>query len=601
MKLTWHLIAKDFRRLRWALAAWLALFVLQVAAGFMLLRGNGGDMDRPVVLQLTGAALVLVQMLAGYVLVSRLVHEDRLVDGNALWRTQPISSRRLLTAKLLGAGLMFGAAPVLLMVPWWLCCGFGGAELGRAALTALGWQVCMIVLGMWLASITDGIGRFLLWTLVLLAAAITAELTFALPGATQSRPDVGADLFATRQLLALGVLMATGLAVVALQYLGRHVRRSIALSVTGFLLAVLVLAHWPWAVAPSGPSFAAPSSTVAPFPTDDIGVTLGRSVISTGNPRLSLSGVTLRYRLNPVPADAGVLGFLVRHTWTMPDGLVIERASPFNVGWSTGGFPSRLGPALGLPEPPKDPETEAWMRSLHDRARTASATREQNRALVDQGENMLLPTSSLREVHTLIWLPASIAQRIARERPAYRASVDVVLTRAEALVSFPLADRRSHPYEAQTLRVTDTWREKDGQLEASVVATVPSWQADARQSLSRLIGTMQVDAYRSPHTLTAIDVPFVVNRRTGEYRLLNGRGRAVAQFCGVIVSLGRFQVLAPKVRRGDKWVVRDADWFDGTELWVVRARGATRFERNIAVDHFDLVTRNGVRTEARED
>lgn len=600
MKLTWHLIAKDFRRLRWALAAWLALFVLQVAAGYVLLRGYGGDMDLPTVLQLTGVALVLLQLLAGYVLVGRLVHEDRLVGANPLWRTQPISNRRLLTAKLLGAGLMFGAAPVLLMGPWWLSCGFGGAELGRAALTALAWQAGMIVLAMWLASVTDGIGRFLLWTLVLLAAVITAELTYAVPGSMYAQSDVTADLAVTRQWLALGVLLATGLAVVAQQYLGRRIRRSIVLSVVGFLLAVLVLARWPWAAAASAPSFASPSAAVAPFRTDEIGVTLGRSTISTDNPRLSLSGLTLRYRLDAVPADAGVLGFYVRHKWTMPDGLVIERASPFNVDRSTSGFPSRLGPALGLPEPTKDPETEAWMSSRRDRAPTAAAQRERDRAMHDQGENMLLPAADRRDVHTFIWLPSSIAQRIAQERPSYQASVDVFLTRAEAMVSFPLSDRRAHPYKAQTLRITDTWREDDGKFNASVVATVPSWQADAHQSLSRLIGNMRLDANRSPHTLTAIDLPFVINRRTGEYRLLNGRGRAVAQFCGVVVSLGQFRALAPKVRRGDKWVTRDADWFDGAEFCVVRARGATRFERDLAVDRFDLVTRNGVGAEAGE-
>lgn len=589
MKLTWHLIAKDFRRLRWALAAWLALFVLQVAVGFMLLRGNGADLDKPVVLQLTGALLVFVQLLSGYLLVGRMVHEDPVVGTQAIWLTQPIAAWRLLVAKLLGAGLMFGLLPVLVMVPWWLSCGFGWPEFWRAALVALAWQAGMVILGMWLASIADTVGRFLLWTLVLVAAVITAELTFVLTGAQPSQPDASVELVVTRQWVALGFLLATGLTVTVHQYLSRRRRWSVVYSVLGLGLAVLAMIHWPWTVRTLGPALSTRPAVVAPFATDEIRVSLAKATLATVDAKLSRRGVWLSYNLDSVPADAGVLGLQVRHTWTWPDGFALERIGLFSIDWRSGGFPARLGPALGLPEPPKDPETEAWMELLRERSPGANARRDLDRARLEQGDNPILPVASRRNLHTFLWLPESVAQRIRRERPTYDAKVDIVLTRASGVVSFPLADRHAHAFEAQTIRITDTLQEDRAQLNARIVATVPSWNVDSRQSLNRLIGTMRIDPNNGPNALTAIDLPFLVNRRTGEYKMFNGRGLAVAQVCGVMVSWGSFQALAPKVRRSDKWVVRDADWFGESELWVVRAQGATRFSRNVAAAHFELV------------
>lgn len=569
MKLIWHIVLKDVARLRLWLALWATLYALQVGLGFALVYGDGGNLDWPIWLQLVSAALVLLQVVTGLIAVCHLVHEDRLIGTDVAWRTRPVSPARLLAAKFLGAGLWFAMLPILIMLPWWLACGFGWPELWRAALAALGWQVLIIIPAFWLAVLTDTIGRFLLWLLVGVIALITVTLTLVFPGAPAD-PALGLS----RIWAAVVIALVTGCAVTVHRFVARRFAVSVVYSLVGVGVAILALAFWPWSW--RGGVGHQPPAAVEVVPTDAIAMTLGEADAGTPRAKDSTNDVLVRFAFSQVPATAGIVGLRVRHSWTWPDGLVVARDDRFGFDWSLSGLPPRLGPALGLPEPARDPETDAWLEQVH-----SERPRGFPRAAVSDRR--------VRVVRTI--LPASIVQRIARERPVYAARVEAALTRVGPLFEFPFSDRGVHRREGQTLRVTDVRPVGSDRLEFTSVITTPAWQAGWRQSLSGLIGTFRIDANYSPFDLTPVDTPLVVNRTTGEICLPNGRGRSVAQICGVTISWSQIRALAPKVRRGDAWVVRDPDWFSGVNLCIVRARGVVHLSREIRTERFELSPR----------
>ena len=99
MKLTWHIVAKDLRRLQLPLALWVAVFLAEFAIGVRLLYGSTLSFSTFLVYQETDLVLSGLKAAIGYLLVPALIFEDVLVDTTAFWPTRPISGARLLAAK----------------------------------------------------------------------------------------------------------------------------------------------------------------------------------------------------------------------------------------------------------------------------------------------------------------------------------------------------------------------------------------------------------------------------------------------------------------------------------------------------------------------
>lgn len=568
MKLIWHIVLKDLARLRRWVALWVALYVLQVGLGFALLFGGGIDLDWPVWLQLSSAALILLQVVTGLIALCQLVHEDRLIGTDVTWRTRPLSPVRLLAAKLVGAGLWFGLLPVLLMVPWWLACGFGWPELWRAALAACACQVLIIVPAFWLASLTDTISRFLLWLFVCVVALITAALTLVAP----LTPGISPELAQTRMWTAVVIVLVTGAVVTVHQFVARRRVTSMVVSILGLAAALLALASWPWTIADLRPR-ARQSAPVSALPLEEISVKLGRAEIQRQYSRDSTTGLSLVFRLDSLPEGAGLLGLEARHEWRWPDGLVLKRTGRFPVDWSTTtGLPADLRQSLKLRVPLKDEETDRWMEQLRNKSQfRADAEQKRKGRLVDS-----------------MIVPASLAHRMRMEASNYRGVIHAALTQAEILNEHPLGDRSLQAFKAQTLRITRVEPAANDTIALHTVVTTPAWESSSRQSLRRWIGTLRLDPNSTPHLMTPIDTPFLVSRMTGEVRQLSGQGRSSAQICGVTISWVKLKALQPKVRRGNKWVVRYENWFAGTSICVVRAREVARVVREVEVERFEL-------------
>ena len=118
MKITWHIVKKDFRRLQVPLVFWALLLVAQILIGVRLLHGDGDNLEWFGRLGLYGNLFFALDLIVTYVLVAMLIHDDPLVGSRVFWLTRPISGARLLGAKLLGIVLMFGVLPVLIWLPW---------------------------------------------------------------------------------------------------------------------------------------------------------------------------------------------------------------------------------------------------------------------------------------------------------------------------------------------------------------------------------------------------------------------------------------------------------------------------------------------------
>ncbi|HWA29233.1 MAG TPA: hypothetical protein VG734_26520 [Lacunisphaera sp.] len=245
MNLTWHIVKKDLRVFRWPLLAWVLLIVAKLGVGVILLTADGTESEIWFKSMAGFAQLLAALEGASFVLTAALVQEDLLVGTRAFWRTRPISGARLLHAKLITLGLVFGLVPLLVTLPWWLGCGFGWREIGWAALQTAGLHLAGVLLGLLCAIVTDGFGRFLMWTLVAVFAvpALAATLAYHVGG----KVSPGGDLATTRFAL-MGAVGAIAIGAVTIhQYLTLRTVRSIGIIAGAVAVLALIGAFWPFA------------------------------------------------------------------------------------------------------------------------------------------------------------------------------------------------------------------------------------------------------------------------------------------------------------------------------------------------------------------
>ena len=226
MNLTWHIVKKDLRALKWPLLLWLLLIVTKLGIGVALLNAEGSEgLEWFAKMDALAKGLTAFEFIS-FVLVAALIQEDLLVGTTAFWMTRPISGARLLRAKLLSIGLVFGFMPVLVTLPWWLGCGYGPREIAWAVAETVAAQAIAVLLGLLWAVVTDGFARFLMWTLVMLFAipTLTGTLAYYL---TRGQPSPTSDLVTTRVTVGF-ILAVLGIAVVVVhQFLTRRMVRSI--------------------------------------------------------------------------------------------------------------------------------------------------------------------------------------------------------------------------------------------------------------------------------------------------------------------------------------------------------------------------------------
>ncbi|HEY0864878.1 MAG TPA: hypothetical protein VGD97_12300 [Lacunisphaera sp.] len=245
MNLTWHIVKKDLRALKWPLLLWIALIIAKLGVGVVLLNADGTE-GLDWFNKMSGLAQVLSAFeFVSFVLTAAIIQQDLLVGTTAFWMTRPISGARLLRAKLIGIGLVFIVAPVLVTLPWWLGCHYGISEIGWAVTETVAAQAIAVLLGLLWSVVTDGFARFLMWTLVTLFATpmLTAIIAYY---ASRHLGSFQPELVSTRFLLVLLLSIGGIFVVVVHQFLTRNIGRSIAIIAGTVGLIVLTGAFWPW-------------------------------------------------------------------------------------------------------------------------------------------------------------------------------------------------------------------------------------------------------------------------------------------------------------------------------------------------------------------
>jgi len=431
MNLVWHIVKKDLRALRWPLVVWAALIAAKLMMGLLLLTSTSPN-DQHLFQTLDALAKLLAAFeCLGVVLVAALVQEDLLVGTTAFWTTRPISGGRLLAAKLLGLGVIFGVIPVLVTVPWWLACQLDLGTMCMAALETLALQLLVVILGLACAVVTDGLGRFFLWLLAFLAAIPLAGATVAVI-LQRMNAVVPADLGTTRVVLGVGVLMLTIAGVVGHQYLTRRTWRSIGMIVGGIAVVMLIELLWPWSwhidsqwnsflarrTQEAWPAGAAPAGLTFTADRAELRRTVG------GRPDRPAQ-LRVNCHAEGIPPDQMFVPAASNYSLRWADGVTDEGWTWFQIG---GEFPELL---LPLPRKPGLPSKES-------------------------------PKScSIRANHVI---SAKIATRLARESAAYTLQARFSLVEAGTMERVPVAPGKRVLYGSMGERIAGVEKEGESML-----------------------------------------------------------------------------------------------------------------------------------------
>jgi hypothetical protein len=244
MRLVWHIIWKDVRRLRWQLALWAVVILAQYAVWHAGSPIENAGSTRGV----TTAVIVLwaLHLLVGWLLVPQVLEDDSLSEDRAAWRARPISAGRMMAAKVGGVLLMVAVWPSVLTLPWWLEYGFGAGMIFRAMAVNVAGMALLALVAMMIAVLAEGLARFVAWSIVLGFGMLLCGAWLAAALETANRSDINAAVLLTRAWLVCGIVVVTAAVVVPWQFLTR--RPVVGRVLVGAMAAAvgLVLLYWPW-------------------------------------------------------------------------------------------------------------------------------------------------------------------------------------------------------------------------------------------------------------------------------------------------------------------------------------------------------------------
>ena len=400
MNLIWHIARKDLHRFWVPLTLFCAVALMRFGAGISLLASSGSDDAWFNHMAVYANVLWGIGLVVTYLLVAGVVQEDS-VAGPAFWQTRPISGSRLLAAKALGLVLMFGVLPVVLTVPWWLGCGFGWAEMARAAMETFAVQMGVALLALPCAAVTSSYGRFLLWTFVAAVAWVTGGIVFiehvAIPHETIS-PWIG-----VMRLLVTGLAAGAGCVVVAVhQFVTRRTPVSIALILLTALAMAAVGGWWTW----DGSALWSPARSVQNGIAKNVGVSLQDAYAYVASPE-NISFAEINVKAGPVPSHYVLSPYFSDQRLRWGDGSVTRHAQFEMGGWRGQTSVWAAYDQLGITPEPRD-------RNWAEFARRRFLIRDFK---PDSGQ----ATNSI-ETFSLVLSPETV-RRLRHEKPEYDATL----------------------------------------------------------------------------------------------------------------------------------------------------------------------------------
>jgi hypothetical protein len=331
MNMVRHILAKDVRRLRWLLVAWLAVVVSRVAVTAARSDLAFEDFGLQIVVDDVSGLLLFVDVPMLVLLVSWLVHDEPLIGADAFWLTRPIRPGTLMGAKLVFAGLFLIGAPVIAqsiaVASVMRSPGHSIRLMPGLLVSQLLWVAGLVAI----ATLTASLTRFLLAIVAgvaTLAVALTALTTSILM--TAEVTSYPAPMLADRTTAIVGSWLFVGVAlvVIGLQYRTRRRRLACSIGVAGLIGSALLAEAWPWrfarSVEPDPGAWARDTARVAavldagaPYVTDEM---LFRQ---RATPKKQIAAPI---RLSGVPPQYVNQSIGVRSRLEFPDGSAVESA-----------------------------------------------------------------------------------------------------------------------------------------------------------------------------------------------------------------------------------------------------------------------------------
>lgn len=554
MKLVWHIVWKDLRRLRWWALAWIAVLALPVVQGFVLLYRNPLPIApgtwTPSQIQ---NWLRIFEAVAAYLLTLVLLQEDAVAGTRQFWVTRPISNTRLLAAKVLGLVVVFIALPIAISLPWWLWCGFGGSQIGPAAFELILSAALVVLPAAAIAVITDSLGRALLWTLVFIAVVFANVAWFT----TVIRSGHDVATLATRVVLSVTLVLVELAGIVLLRFLLRARMWPVVV-----LLAVMAGSVW-FARSVSWVWFTEPRPV---HPERAAALELGEPTFTERNTRVTgrlfARQVDVVFPIRQLPSEGNLVGLYATQQWRVGE---MELAQPYQ----SLGIVAPFRNELGLHAPPADPETTAaWTKHWKER--------DPDRPVPRLSADDPIVDPRITEYTTL---PRAVVAAGAAEPLGFRTRMWFALERAELGAETQLEERRWHAGRGVGLRVHEVYDVGDV-LAADVVSTAPvtvsTWMTGVLRPRMRAIFDPRLIA---------------IHRGRGEVGQARPDKPVVMTVNGVAIAWARVSISGGRIFRGMTWLQRPG-WREGVSLGVVEPYTVAVFSRDVEVPHVKFEVRD---------
>lgn len=232
MKLIWHIIRKDLRRLASTYAGW-------AVAGIYLIFYRELNIVQRSIWDNLGIVALFTFLALGIALIASIIQEDGSCGANEFWRTRPISAGRMLAAKLTLVLVSFAFIPMAFALT--LRPGQGGelAAIGAISVYVLAFAA--------VAACTRDLGQFLLVVVacVMIAPTLGRALAIAVPVVELTKP-AAAGLAFIKIVLLHAVVGLAALAILLNQYTTRRTVLSRWLIAATVLAGALIGGLWRW-------------------------------------------------------------------------------------------------------------------------------------------------------------------------------------------------------------------------------------------------------------------------------------------------------------------------------------------------------------------
>jgi hypothetical protein len=567
MNLTLHLIRKDLRHFRLAAVFWAILVAAQIILTNRLLLAGPSDGDWYMLMSGFVNLLYFLGLVFGYLFAGMIVLADAPAGSVSHWQTRPVSGGRQLAAKSITAFLIIGVLPVLLWLPWWIYCGFGLGGIVQTAAVILAVNLMPAVVGAALAVVVDQLGRFMMLTMILVAALLVFAMTALVPSETPS------TLIGTRMVLGLVCLLLSALLAVAVQYRTRRVLWSGGILAAGVVVILFIRTWWPLDLVTSAVRYWNKSSP----PLNGTAKITGRIWSASLEARNNKDGqsepfIAVSLGLAGVPEDLYVSGGVADVELSWPDGTKVrrEQVKLWEHERSNRGVALRhalgFGPERYLWPKSWDPETEAKLSA--DNEKRDRRIREQS-----AGKKMIrreVPADLTTSLKFEIPVSPPIATKVRLASPVCRVSAIVETKRPVILGEMPLVEGAAIVRDGRvTLAKFQSWHRDHtwpGQLEV--------WYGGALTSVK--------PAFSGDRAYYLIDREHETVGWSFGYNVFQG----VPPLAGSLVyNPVNFQ--PPSLWRGDHWV-EVPGWQKTFALVEEEARPAGNFIYSLTAERLEL-------------